>query len=79
MSLQEFIDIYACSSYTTCMLTPVYNLMSILIMISMLVNYQIGYRYLRVETKRSWGSLNVNGGYWNILRISLNQVDNETI
>ena len=52
--------------------------MSILIMIAMLVNYQIGYRYLRVETKRSWGSLNINGGYWNILRISLNQVDNET-
>ena len=41
-------------------------------------NYQIGYRYLRVETKRSWGSLNINGGYWNILRISLHQVDNET-
>ena len=44
----------------------------------MLVNYQIGYRYLRVETKRSWGSLNIHGGYWNILRISLYQVDNET-
>ena len=57
----------------------IYNMMSILIMILMLVNYQIGYRYLRVETKRSWGSLNINGGYWNILRISLNQVDNETI
>ena len=41
-----------------------------------IINYQIGYRYLRVETKRSWGSLNVNGGYWNMLRISLNQVDN---
>ena len=78
MSLQEFMDIYVCSSYTTCMLIPVYNSMSILIMISMLINYQIGYRYLRVETKRSWGSLNTNGGYWNILRISLNQVDNET-
>ena len=34
---------------------------------------------LKSRTKRSWGSLNVNGGYWNILRISLNQVDNETI
>ncbi len=33
-------------------------------------------RFFRVLTKRSWGSLNVNGGYWNILRISLNQVDN---
>ena len=41
-------------------------------------NYQIGYRYLRVETKRSWGSLNIYGGYWNMLRISLHQVDNET-
>ena len=60
------------------MLMTVYNMMSILIMIAMLVNYQIGYRYLRVETKRSWGSLNINGGYWNILRISLNQIDNET-
>ena len=39
-------------------------------------NYQIEYRYLRVETKRSWGSLNINGGYWNMLRVSLNQVDN---
>ena len=60
------------------MVMSVYNLMSILIMYAMLINYQIGYRYLRVETKRSWGSLNINGGYWNILRISLNQVDNET-
>ena len=57
----------------------IYNMMSILIMILMLVNYQIGYRYLRVLTKRSWGSLNIHGGYWKILRISLNQVDNETI
>ena len=44
----------------------------------MLINYQIGFRYLRVGTKRPWGSLNIHGGYWNILRISLNQVDNET-
>ena len=57
------------------MVMPVYNSMSILIMYAMLINYQIGYRFLRVETKRSWGSLNTNGGYWNILRISLNQVD----
>ena len=76
--MQEFIDTYVCSSYTTCMLMPIYNTVSILIMISILVNYQIEYRYLRVETKRSWGSLNTNGGYWSILRISLHQVDNET-
>ena len=76
--MQEVIDTCVCTSYTTYMLMTVYNMMSILIMIAMLVNYQIEYRYLRVETKRSWGSLNINGGYWNILRISLNQVDNET-
>ena len=53
VGLQEVIDTYVCTSYTTYMLMTVYNMMSILIMIAMLVNYQIEYRYLRVETKRS--------------------------